>query len=105
MWLIDAYLTFNSLILISTTAIKSSANYYYIVITQRLYGNREKLGGNIMNMPKPIYESLPILYVVGGVAAISTVDSFMSFISGILLGSSGVMILLLRRNYRNTEEI
>ena len=58
-----------------------------------------------MNMPKPIYESLPILYVVGGIAAISTVDSFMSFISGILLGSSGVMIMLLRRNYRRSEEL
>lgn len=56
-----------------------------------------------MNMPKPIYEGLPVLYVVGGVAAISTVDSFMSFISGILLGSSGVMIMFLRRNYRHTE--
>ena len=56
-----------------------------------------------MNMPKPIYEGLPVLYVVGGVAAISTVDSFMSFISGILLGSSGVMIMVLRRNYRRTE--
>ena len=58
-----------------------------------------------MNMPKPIYESLPILYVTGGVAAISTVDSFMSFISGILLGSSGVMILYLRRNYRRSDNI
>ncbi|MDH5369861.1 MAG: hypothetical protein OEW99_07540 [Gammaproteobacteria bacterium] len=56
-----------------------------------------------MNMPKPIYESLPVLYVVGGVAAISTVDSFMSFISGILLGTSGVMILLIRRNHRRPE--
>lgn len=58
-----------------------------------------------MNMPKPIYESLPILYVAGGVAAMSTVDSFMSFISGILLGSSGVMILYLRRNYRRSDNI
>ena len=58
-----------------------------------------------MNMPKPIYESLPILYVIGGVAAMSTVDSFMSFISGILLGSSGVMILYLRRNYRRSDNI
>lgn len=64
----------------------------------------KKTGGNFMNMPKPIYESLPILYVIGGVAAISTVDSFMSFISGILLGSSGVMIMCLRRDYRRTEE-
>ena len=58
-----------------------------------------------MNMPKPVYESLPLLYVIGGVAAISTVVSFMSFISGILLGSSGVMIMLLRRNYRRSEII
>lgn len=56
-----------------------------------------------MNMPKPIYESLPVLYVVGGVAAISTVDSFMSFISGILLGSSGIMILFLRRDFRRSD--
>jgi len=58
-----------------------------------------------MNMPKPIYESLPILYVIGGVAAISTVDSFMSFISGVLLGSSGIMIMFLRRNHRKSEKI
>ena len=57
-----------------------------------------------MDMPKPIYEMLPILYVVGGVAAISTVDSFMSFISGILLGSSGVMIMFLRREHRRPEK-
>ena len=56
-----------------------------------------------MHMPKPIYESLPVLYVIGGIAAISTVDSFMSFISGILLGASGVMIMYLRRNYRHNE--
>jgi len=56
-----------------------------------------------MNMPKPIYESLPVLYVIGGVAAMSTVDSFMSFISGILLGASGVMIMFLRRDFRRTE--
>lgn len=55
-----------------------------------------------MNMPKPVYESLPILYVIGGIAAISTVDSFMSFVSGILLGCSGVMIMYLRREYRNS---
>ena len=57
-----------------------------------------------MTMPKPIYESLPILYVLGGIAAISTVDSFMSFISGVLLGSSGVLILVLRRNYRVSQD-
>jgi len=58
-----------------------------------------------MEMPKPIYESLPFLYVIGGVAAISTVDSFMSFISGILLGSSGIIIMFLRRNHRRSETL
>lgn len=58
-----------------------------------------------MNMPKPVYECLPTLYVIGGIAAISTVNSFMSFISGILLGSSGIMIMCLRREYRRTEKV
>lgn len=58
-----------------------------------------------MHMPKAIYESLPVLYVIGGVAAISTVDSFMSFISGILLGASGIMILCLRREYRRSDKV
>lgn len=56
-----------------------------------------------MNMPKPVYEILPVLYVVGGIAAISTLDSFMSFISGILLGCSGVMIMFIRREHRQTN--
>lgn len=57
-----------------------------------------------MKFPKPVYESIPALYVVAGIAAISTVDSFMSFISGILLGGSGVVILFLRRNYRVNQD-
>jgi hypothetical protein len=51
-------------------------------------------------LPKFVYESMPVLYVGAGIAAISTVDSFMSFISGILLGGCGVLIMFLRRNYR-----
>lgn len=58
-----------------------------------------------MNMPKPIYESLPVLYVIGGVAAITTVDSFMSFISGVLLGCSGIVIMCLRREYRREDKV
>lgn len=53
-----------------------------------------------MMLPKPIYESIPYLYVVGGVSAITTVDSFISFISGALMGASGVVIMFIRRNYR-----
>ena len=58
-----------------------------------------------MTMPKPVYESLPALYVIGGVAAISTIDSFMSFVSGILLGCSGVLILIMRRDYRRQQNV
>lgn len=58
-----------------------------------------------MNMPKPVYESLPALYVIGGVTAISTVDSFMSFVSGILLGCSGILILIMRRDYRRQQNV
>lgn len=60
----------------------------------------ERQGGNPMMLPKPVYESIPVLYVISGIAAISAVDSFMTFISGILLGGSGIAIMCLRRNYR-----
>lgn len=57
-----------------------------------------------MTLPKPIYESIPALYVVTGIAAMSAVDSFMSFISGILMGGSGIAIMCLRRNHRIRKE-
>ncbi len=57
-----------------------------------------------MIVPKPVYEAMPVLYVAGGIAAISTVDSIMSFISGILLGLSGVVVLCMRRNYRAAKK-
>jgi len=56
-----------------------------------------------MMIPKPVYELLPLLYVAGGIAAISTVDSFMSFVSGVLLGISGVVVMVIRRNYRTEQ--
>ena len=57
-----------------------------------------------MTLPKPVYEFIPALYVITGIAAISAVDSFMSFISGILMGGSGIAIMCLRRNYRVRKE-
>ena len=45
-----------------------------------------------MVLPKPVYEFIPTLYVVTGITAMSAVDSFMSFISGILMGGSGIAI-------------
>lgn len=57
-----------------------------------------------MRLPKSIYEVYPVLYVISGICAMSLVDSFMSFLSGLLLGFGGVGILFLRRNYRATKE-
>ncbi|MEJ2140763.1 MAG: hypothetical protein P8Y24_00110 [Gammaproteobacteria bacterium] len=58
-----------------------------------------------MTLPKPVYESIPALYVITGIIAISAVDSFISFISGILMGGSGIAIMCLRRNYRVKKEL
>ena len=55
-------------------------------------------------IPKSIYELLPILYVAGGIAAMTAVDSFMSYISGFLMGATGIMVLVMRRNYRTTKQ-
>lgn len=53
-----------------------------------------------MLIPKPIYETLPTLYILGGVAAMTSVDSFMSYTCGLLMGVTGIVILFMRRNYR-----
>ncbi|MBI1425323.1 MAG: hypothetical protein GC149_17940 [Gammaproteobacteria bacterium] len=53
-----------------------------------------------MRLPKLIYEAYPVLYILGGIATMSLVNSTIAFCSGFLLGLSGTIILFLRRNYR-----
>lgn len=53
-----------------------------------------------MRLPKIIYEGYPILYVIGGIAAMSMVDSYLCVLSGFVLGAGGIAILFMRRNYR-----
>lgn len=53
-----------------------------------------------MRLPKLLYETYPVLYILGGVATMSLVSSTVAFCSGFLLGLSGTIILFLRRNYR-----
>ena len=57
-----------------------------------------------MRLPKSIYEVYPVIYVIGGISAMSMVDSYMSFLSGLILGAGGVGILFMRRNYRATKQ-
>jgi hypothetical protein len=56
-----------------------------------------------MRLPKSIYESYPVLYIIAGICAMSLVDSPVSFLSGLILGAGGISILFLRRNYRTTK--
>jgi hypothetical protein len=57
-----------------------------------------------MRLPKFIYEMYPILYIVGGIAAMSMIDSQVCFLCGLILGTGGVAILFMRRNYRLIQE-
>jgi hypothetical protein len=54
-------------------------------------------------IPKPIYEILPIIYVVGGILAMVSVQSMTSFISGLAMGVAGLLVLSMRRNYRSMQ--
>ena len=53
-----------------------------------------------MFLPSPVYETLPALYITGGVATVSTIDSAVAILSGATLGFAGVLIYSLRRKYR-----
>ena len=53
-----------------------------------------------MFLPSPVYETLPALYLTGGIAAASTLDSTVATLSGTVLGLAGILIYSLRRKYR-----
>lgn len=53
-----------------------------------------------MRIPKYLYELYPFLYIFGGIAAISLVNSLVTFICGSVLTFAGISILFMRRNYR-----
>lgn len=57
-----------------------------------------------MRIPKLIYECYPVLYIVMGILAITTVESFVSLLSGIVLALGGIAILFIRRNYRVAKQ-
>lgn len=57
-----------------------------------------------MRLPKFLYESYPVLYILGGIAAMSLVESYVSFLSGFILGAGGIVILFMRRNYRMIKQ-
>jgi hypothetical protein len=46
------------------------------------------------------YEASPFLYALGGLVFVWSTDSVLAFTSGVLLVTSAVRILLLRRKFR-----
>jgi len=57
-----------------------------------------------VRLPKIIYESYPVLYILGGITTMWLDSSGIAFASGLLLGLSGTIILFLRRNYRAVRQ-
>ncbi|MFO8024632.1 hypothetical protein [Thiohalophilus sp.] len=56
-------------------------------------------------LPKPIYEILPYFYVCCGIAAMLLLDSLMSFVCGLLMSVTGVLVMWLRRNHRRPARL
>lgn len=56
------------------------------------------------HLPKPIYEALPVIYVLGGVSASFWSDGAVGVLSGIALAVAGIQVHLLRRRHRKLNE-
>ncbi len=52
------------------------------------------------SIPGPIYEALPIVYLVVAVALVFIVDSPVIFVSSALFGAAGVWVLMMRARFR-----
>jgi hypothetical protein len=52
-------------------------------------------------IPKPIYELLPYLYVLGGLIAIISMDSILGKFCGVILIVAGVVIHQMRARFRS----
>ncbi len=53
-----------------------------------------------MQLPKVVYEALPVAYVLAGIATAITHPRPLPFFSGMALAMGGLIILVLRRNHR-----
>ena len=50
--------------------------------------------------PKPLYEVLPLVYVVGGVSAAVWSNNAIGLVSGLALAVAGLHLRVLRKRYR-----
>lgn len=58
-----------------------------------------------MELPKPLYEALPYLYVGFGLVALVMIESGVKFIPGALLIITGLIVFHLRFSYRQEEAV
>lgn len=52
------------------------------------------------SIPGPVYEALPIVYLVVAVVLVFLVESPVIFVSSALFGAAGVWILMMRARFR-----
>lgn len=59
----------------------------------------------MLNYHKPrwLYEALPYLYVVCGIASLATLDHLLSAFSGLMLVSAGIVVWKLRHAHRHWD--
>lgn len=58
-----------------------------------------------MDLPKPLYEALPYVYVGFGLMALVMVESGVKFIPGAMLILAGLIVFHLRFSYRQEEAV
>lgn len=58
-----------------------------------------------MELPKPLYEALPYMYVGFGLVALVMIESGVKFIPGALLIITGLIVFHLRFSHRQEEAV
>lgn len=53
-----------------------------------------------MRLPEPIYKSIPVIYILTGFAALVSIEAPYSVISAVLFISASLMIMKMRKDYR-----
>lgn len=59
------------------------------------------MGNIIMILPKPVYEALPVIYLLMGIFTASTFDSSIALISSGLFFTAATLIMYMRKAYRS----
>lgn len=56
------------------------------------------------HLPKPLYDALPMAYVVAGLSAAAWSDGVVGLVSGVALALAGLHVRALRKRHRQQHE-